>query len=85
MLGASTDAISPARKMVCRLFTKYRAGTIAEKGEFTMIPAPAGEDAADYAFKLLNAGDPRVDSKYGPAGCIALGDGKFLFFGWARD
>jgi len=26
---------------------------------------------------------PRIDSKWGPAGCIALGDNTYLFFGWA--
>jgi len=58
-------------------------GTIAEKDSFVMIPIPAGVDPEDYADTLLDAGDERVDDKYGPAGCIDCGDGTYLFFGWA--
>lgn len=63
-------------------------GTIAEKGEFVMITVPLGvspDDPEDYAQKLLEEGDSRVRDKWGPAGCIALGDGKWLFFGWASE
>jgi hypothetical protein len=64
-------------------------GSIAEKGEFVMIPLPEGEDAEKYAARLLDEGDGRVDDKWGPAGCIDLGPSEtpgarcFLFFGWA--
>jgi len=27
----------------------------------------------------------QVDDKWGPAGCVDLGDGKFAFFGWASE
>jgi hypothetical protein len=43
------------------------------------------------AAALLDLNDPRIDNKYGPAGCIDLGpakDGKqhkYLFFGWAAE
>lgn len=62
-------------------------GTIAEKDEFALIPAPTfnndGEVEA-YAEHLINAGDPRVDDKWGPAGAIELpGGGRWLFFGWS--
>lgn len=36
-----------------------------------------------YADALIETCDPRVDDKYGPAGCIALDGGHYLFFGWA--
>jgi len=60
-------------------------GTIAEKSSFVMIALPAGQDAGEYASKLLDADDPRIDDKWGPAGCIELGDDEWLFFGWASS
>lgn len=60
-------------------------GTIAEKGEFVMIALPEGEDPYDYAMKLIDAEDRRIDDKWGPAGCFDLGNGEFVFFGWASS
>lgn len=60
-------------------------GTIAEKHDFVMIEVPEGKDPGRYADELINEGDPRVDDKWGPAGCIDLGKGLFLFFGWASS
>lgn len=60
-------------------------GTIAEKKIFTMVDLPAGLDAFKYARHLINYGDPRIDDKWGPAGCIALGGNEYLFFGWASS
>lgn len=69
-------------------------GTIAEKYTFVMIdPKKDGKntddwaqaDYEDYAYKLVVDGDYRIDDKWGPAGCIDLGDGKYLFFGWASS
>lgn len=61
------------------------SGTIAEKRDYVMIALPAGRVANDYARELIDAGDPRIDDKWGPAGCIALGEDKWLFFGWASE
>ena len=60
-------------------------GTIAEKSEFVMIVTSAKTDAAEYAEKLINDGDKRIDDKWGPAGCIQLGKTEFLFFGWTSS
>lgn len=66
-------------------------GTIAEKHDYVLIPfSPTDEAAAQHeamalAQKLLNDGDPRIDDKWGPAGCIAVGNGEFIFFGWASS
>lgn len=60
-------------------------GTIAEKSSFVMIAVPSGENPLGYAQELVYDGDPRVDNKWGPAGCIALGKDEFLFFGWASS
>lgn len=34
---------------------------------------------------LTNIDDPRITNKWGPAGCIAVTDIDFVFFGWASD
>jgi hypothetical protein len=49
-------------------------GTIAEKSEFTIISVPKQWEGneEEYAYKLIDDGDPRVDDKWGPAGCILL-------------
>ena len=60
-------------------------GTIAEKDSFVTINVPAGRDPREYAEELIDTCDPRVDDKWGPAGCIAIGNGRFLFFGWASS
>lgn len=61
-------------------------GSLAEKPNFVVIELPAGvTDAQKYADELIDAGDDRIDDKWGPAGCIALGDNKYLFFGWASS
>lgn len=60
-------------------------GTLAEKGNFTVISdTPMKPDAAmALANELIDQGDVRIDDKWGPAGCIPLDNGQYLFFGWA--
>lgn len=61
-------------------------GTIAEKGSFKLIPRSEmdeGEDEYEFANRLIDECDPRVDSKWGPAGAVKMDEGKWLFFGWA--
>jgi len=60
-------------------------GSIAEKSSFVLIKeAPKGPKRAyAYANKLIDACDPRIDDKWGPAGCIEVKKGTYLFFGWA--
>lgn len=60
-------------------------GSIAEKNSFVMINLPEGEKAGEYAQQLIDDGDPRVDDKWGPAGCIKLTEDRYLFFGWASE
>ena len=63
-------------------------GTIAEKRSFVMIPFnldQRNQTPIDYAYFLLDEGDYRIDDKWGPAGCIDLKDGSYLFFGWASE
>jgi hypothetical protein len=67
------------------------SGTLAEKDDFTMIPLPEGEKLSSFTDKLIDECDPRIDDKWGPAGCIQIGvdsdSGRkeFLFFGWASS
>ena len=61
------------------------SGTLAEKHDFVMISLPENENAQAYAYDLIEKGDERIDDKWGPAGCIDLGDGKYMFFGWASS
>ena len=60
-------------------------GSIAEKHAFVIIQVPAGSDPHHYAGRLIDQADPRIRDKWGPAGCISLGDGRWLFFGWASS
>lgn len=58
-------------------------GTIAEKQRFVSIQCPQGKDPRQYADELMEANDKRIENKWGPAGCIYLGENKYLFFGYA--
>lgn len=70
-------------------------GTIAEKYSFTLIqdkigiggmePSEYQKACLNYAIDLIDASDPRINDKWGPAGCIDLLDGSYLFFGWASS
>jgi len=76
-------------------------GTIAEKHSFVMIPFQPPEPeqnadpqailkrrramAEDFAYTLIDDDDRRIVDKWGPAGCIDLGGGEYLFFGWASS
>lgn len=58
---------------------------IGTKTSFTLIPVPAGQNPEDFASNLLDSDDRRVSDKWGPAGCVALGQDNWLFFGWAPE
>jgi hypothetical protein len=60
-------------------------GSIAEKDSFVMINLPEGKDPEKYADELIDAEDPRIDDKWGPAGCFYLGKNEYFFFGWASS
>lgn len=78
--SAFNKAVKEARKIHG---TGGYSGTIAEKSSFVMIPVPEGENPRKYANKLLDKEDPRIENKWGPAGCVKIADGEFLFFGFA--
>jgi hypothetical protein len=69
-------------------------GTIAEKNDFIEIPVPSDfmpheKDpkirVTSYADKLMDDNDKRIDDKWGPAGCTAIKDGLYYFYGWASS
>lgn len=60
-------------------------GSIAEKTNFTLIEKSAILGPYEQADKLIDDGDERIDDKWGPAGCIPLGNDEYLFFGWASS
>lgn len=59
-------------------------GTIAEKTEFILIEDKP-LDPRSYAHELIDDADERIDDKLGPAGCLELAPGHYLFFGWASE
>jgi hypothetical protein len=60
-------------------------GSLAEKDCFTEIVVPEGKSAIEFSDELLENCDERVDDKWGPAGCVKMEEGKYLFFGWASS
>ena len=60
-------------------------GTIAEKDSFNVITLKEGLKPHEYADKLIDECDRRIDDKWGPAGCFDLGGGRYFFFGWASS
>lgn len=70
------------------LYPEEYSGTIKEKETYIMIPCPKNVNAYVFAEDLIRRRDYRVDDKWGPAGCIDLGENEegrrnYLFFGWA--
>lgn len=63
------------------------SGTLAEKQEFIEIDLPKGETPYGFSTKLIDAGDKRIDDKWGPAGAVKVPDmdNTWLFFGWASS
>ncbi len=96
--AAFDDAVSLARYMADG-DDEDPCSDIGDKTSFTMIPLPAGIDPADgqavaeAAMALIVANDPRIEDKWGPAGCFDLGPAAdagaghraYLFFGWVPE
>ena len=64
-------------------------GTIAEKSAFKMVTdhkASTLREASDLAERLLNEEDDKYGDKWGPCGCIRVGEtDTYVFFGWASS
>lgn len=60
---------------------KGYTGSMAEKDSFIRIDDLHPDFVTGWTHKAMN--DERIIDKWGPAGCIDLGNGEYLFFGWA--
>lgn len=61
-------------------------GTIAEKDAFVMLePCPDVIKPHEYAEIFFEREDPRIDDKWGPAGCFQVASGEFYFIGYASS
>ena len=60
-------------------------GSIAEKPGFVLIDLPAEYKSTPFTYisDLIDNDDPRIEDKWGLAGCIDAGLGEYIFFGWA--
>jgi hypothetical protein len=60
-------------------------GTIAEKDRFTEVPIPPEfkDRPGDFVRKLEE--EDRFSDKWGPAGCVRVAEGEYVFFGWASS
>jgi hypothetical protein len=79
---AFANAVAEAR----REYGQSRfTGQVCEKREYVMVTHDllTPEQAQAMAEELIDKRDPRIDDKWGPAGCIELTSGKYFFFGWA--
>jgi len=85
-------AFSNAMNNAIREYGNYGfTGTIAEKDSFVLIDykkeKKEGESEREFCMRLTDEGDPRIENKWGPAGCIesVKNPGLFIFFGWAYN
>lgn len=62
------------------------SGSIAEKDSFVIVgDAPTAKEAHKLGSELIDADDPRISDKWGPAGAIRVAAGGWVFFGWASS
>ena len=59
------------------------SGTMAEKNDFEVVSPEGNETPVECVDRHID--DDTFGDKWGPAGCVALGDGKYRFFGWASS
>jgi hypothetical protein len=56
-------------------------GTIAEKHSFVMYTLKPGQTPRELVDAFQEDWSGPYEDKWGPAGCVDLGGGEFLFFG----
>ena len=62
------------------------SGTIAEKGNYKLIPCEMTHEAVDAMVdKCLADMEHWCQDKWGPAAAIQVLSGKWVFFGWASS
>lgn len=60
-------------------------GTIAEKHDFKMLNWPADIDLREFIESDEVQNSKLVNDKWGPAACIKVADGEYVFLGWASS
>jgi len=60
-------------------------GTIAEKYEFLFVVCPEDVEPMFYVEQIMDDDNHFTNDKWGPAGCIDLKNGTYLFFGSASS
>lgn len=62
-------------------------GTIAEKDTFEEVNVidEVRNNPALLSAKIEELTDTNFDDKFGPAGCIKIKEGEYVFFGWAAE
>ena len=92
-MGSCHFAVRQTGKTAAEAFTTARdravgengyggyTGTIAEKYGFEMVKVPEGKTPKQTYFSVRD----EWDDKEGPAGCIDMGDGSYIFFGEAAE
>jgi hypothetical protein len=60
-------------------------GSMAEKSDYVLIPVPDGKDPVEFAHDLIAYDDERISDKWGPAGCVEIAKGEYIFVGWASS
>ena len=78
---AFTEAVSEARY---QHGNGGYTGTIAEKHAFKVVVPREGETPQECVSRRTKAGI-FSDDKWGPAGCVKVGEDQWCFFGWASS
>lgn len=60
-------------------------GTIAEKHSFKMVTKPTDMTIDQFTEKCFDTPGHVANDKWGPAACLDLGNGEYLFFGLASS
>ncbi len=60
-------------------------GTIIEKRDFIMVVAKRGETVRETVDRCMSDQSHACFDKWGPAACIAVAPGEWLFFGFASS
>jgi hypothetical protein len=58
------------------------SGDINSKHGFIVLDIPEGVNLRDFIYDMEDDHD-EIRSKWGPAGCIKMEEGKYIFFGYA--
>lgn len=58
-------------------------GTIAEKTSFKSVSVPTGVDPRAFADSCMEDDNHFCQDKWGPAACVQIEPGTFMFFGYA--